>query len=99
MVHVGSETVRPALAGGTTDEIDRFPVWVERKYDGIRLMLHKATDARGSVLAAAYTRAGGSIRKEIFPGEPHAFISAKPTAPNTLRALEIIKTFVHEHAG
>ncbi len=49
--------VRPALAGGTTDEIDRFPVWVERKYDGIRLMLHKATDAQGSVLAAAYTRA------------------------------------------
>jgi DNA ligase 1 len=49
--------VRPALAGGTTDEIDRFPVWVERKYDGIRLMLHKSTDARGQVLAGAYTRA------------------------------------------
>jgi DNA ligase 1 len=49
--------VRPALAGGTTDEIARFPVWVERKYDGIRLMLHKATDAGGSVLVAAYTRA------------------------------------------
>ncbi len=49
--------VRPALSGGTTDEIDRFPVWVERKYDGIRLMLHKSTDAQGAVLAAAYTRA------------------------------------------
>ncbi len=49
--------VRPALSGGTTDEIHRFPVWVERKYDGIRLMLHKATDAAGSVLTAAYTRA------------------------------------------
>ncbi|APR81194.1 ATP-dependent DNA ligase [Minicystis rosea] len=49
--------VRPALANGTTDEIARYPVWVERKYDGIRLMLHKATDATGSVLVAAYTRA------------------------------------------
>jgi DNA ligase-1 len=49
--------VRPALASGTTDEIQRFPVWVERKYDGIRFMLHKATDATGSVLTAAYTRA------------------------------------------
>ena len=49
--------------------------------------------------AAAYAKAGGSIRKEIFPGEPHAFISARPTAPNTLRALEMIKSFVHEHAG
>jgi DNA ligase 1 len=49
--------VRPALSGGTTEDIARFPVWVERKYDGIRLMLHKAVDAQGSVLVAAYTRA------------------------------------------
>lgn len=49
--------VRPALASGTTDEITRYPVWVERKYDGIRLMLHKSTDAGGAVLGAAYTRA------------------------------------------
>jgi DNA ligase-1 len=49
--------VRPALANGTTDEIARYPVWVERKYDGIRLMLHKSTDANGAVLMAAYTRA------------------------------------------
>src|SRR5262249_49423992 len=49
--------VRPALSGGTTDDIDRYPVWVERKYDGIRLMLHKSTDAQGTVLTAAYTRA------------------------------------------
>ena len=48
--------VRPALASGTVEEIERYPVWVERKYDGIRLMLHKATDARGQVLCGAYTR-------------------------------------------
>ncbi|MGO8673490.1 MAG: hypothetical protein ACLQVD_19280 [Capsulimonadaceae bacterium] len=48
--------VRPALAGGTTDEVARFPVWVERKYDGIRLTLHKSTDERGTVLCGAYTR-------------------------------------------
>ncbi|MGE0431282.1 MAG: hypothetical protein AB7S36_03395, partial [Planctomycetota bacterium] len=58
--------VRPALASGTTDKIEKFPVWVEKKYDGIRLMLHKSTGATvashhggygGSVLCAAYTRA------------------------------------------
>ena len=49
--------------------------------------------------AAAYAKAGGSIVKEIFPGQPHAFISAAPTAPNSLRALEMIKTFVHKHAA
>lgn len=48
--------VRPALASGTTEQIKQFPVWVERKYDGIRFMLHKSTDARGSVLTGAYTR-------------------------------------------
>ena len=48
--------VRPALASGTVDEAKKFPVWVERKYDGIRLMLHKSTDSRGSVLCGAYTR-------------------------------------------
>lgn len=48
--------VRPALAGGTANQIDRWPVWVERKYDGIRFLLHKSTDASGAVLCAAYTR-------------------------------------------
>src|SRR4029077_8741316 len=37
----------------------KYPVWVERKYDGIRLLLHKTTDARGSVLCGAYTRNRG----------------------------------------
>jgi acetyl esterase len=49
--------------------------------------------------AAAYTKAGGSIVKEIFPGQPHAFIPGAPTAPDSLRALEMIKAFVHKHAG
>jgi DNA ligase-1 len=48
--------VRPALANGTIDEVKQFPVWVERKYDGIRLTLHKATDSSGAVLCGAYTR-------------------------------------------
>ncbi len=48
--------LRPALAGGTADQVPHFPVWVERKYDGIRLMLHKTTDQMGSVLCGAYSR-------------------------------------------
>jgi len=59
--------VRPALASGTTDEIKKFPVWVERKYDGIRLMLHKSTDERGSILCGAYTR-GRRDWLELVPG-------------------------------
>jgi DNA ligase-1 len=59
--------VKPALASGTTDEIKKFPVWVERKYDGIRLMLHKSTDERGSILCGAYTR-GRRDWLELVPG-------------------------------
>jgi DNA ligase-1 len=47
---------RPALAGGKASENRSYPTWVERKYDGIRLLLHKSTDAHGTVLVAAYTR-------------------------------------------
>jgi DNA ligase-1 len=48
--------VRPALASGKTETIKDYPVWVERKYDGVRFMLHKSTDAGGSILCGAYTR-------------------------------------------
>jgi DNA ligase 1 len=48
--------VRPAIASAGADQIDRFPVWVERKYDGIRLLLHKSTDTTGATLCGAYTR-------------------------------------------
>lgn len=49
--------------------------------------------------ASAYEKAGGSIDKHIFPGQPHAFIPNAPTSPDSLRALELIKSFVHRHAG
>lgn len=59
--------IRPMLAGGMVDDIEAgdFPVWVERKYDGIRLMLHKSTDAGGSVLSGAYTRNRGDWLEQI----------------------------------
>jgi len=59
--------VRPALAGGHVEEIKKFPVWVERKYDGVRLLLHKSTDAHGAVLCGAYTR-NRSDWLELVPG-------------------------------
>ncbi len=51
--------VRPCLASGSAKNQKQFPVWVERKYDGIRFMLHKSTDSSGSVLCGAYTRNRG----------------------------------------
>ena len=46
---------RPALAQ-TLDEKPKFPCWVDCKYDGIRLLLHKELDSLGHLRAAAYTR-------------------------------------------
>ena len=48
--------VRPALASVGGEQITKYPVWVERKYDGIRLLLHKASDITGATLCGAYTR-------------------------------------------
>ena len=39
--------------GGLVEDIKKYPVWVERKYDGIRLLLHKDSDAHGSVLCGS----------------------------------------------
>jgi DNA ligase-1 len=58
---------RPALAGPAVDESARYPLWVERKYDGIRLLLHKETDLQGNVLVAAYTRQRNDWT-ELVPG-------------------------------
>jgi acetyl esterase len=49
--------------------------------------------------AAAYGRAGGRIEKEIFPNQPHAFIPSAPTARDSLRALDLIKGFIHRNCG
>ncbi|MBL8810993.1 MAG: hypothetical protein JNM43_12515 [Planctomycetaceae bacterium] len=59
--------VRPMLSGGMVADIEdsELPVWVERKYDGIRLLLHKSTDTRGSVLCGAYTRNRGDWLEQI----------------------------------
>jgi DNA ligase-1 len=59
--------VRPALAGPAVDEDARFPLWFERKYDGVRILLHKETDPGGNVLSAAYTRQRNDWT-EMIPG-------------------------------
>ncbi|MBN9420757.1 hypothetical protein ABS71_15745 [bacterium SCN 62-11] len=46
---------RPALAQ-SMDENPKFPAWVDCKYDGIRILLHKELDSLGNLRLAAYTR-------------------------------------------
>jgi DNA ligase-1 len=46
----------PMLAGGEGAARLAFPVYFEKKYDGVRLMVHKATSPEGRVRTAAFTR-------------------------------------------
>ena len=48
-----------------------------------------------SGFASAYAAAGGKVSFESFPGQPHAFIPGNPTSPDSVRALGLIKGFVH----
>jgi acetyl esterase/lipase len=48
---------------------------------------------------AAYRRRGGTVTLEKFEGQPHTFVSRDPTSAASLRALALIKAFVHEQAG
>lgn len=58
--------VRPALASGLTSRIEKYPVWVERKYDGVRMLLHRSS-VNGRLRAAAFTR-NGNDWLESFAG-------------------------------
>lgn len=49
--------------------------------------------------AAAYREAGGEIQLEKFEGEPHGFIKKDLNAPAAARALELMKSFIHDRAS
>jgi DNA ligase-1 len=48
--------VAPMLAGAEVPSDLAFPALFEKKYDGVRLMVHKATGEHGRVRVAAFTR-------------------------------------------
>ncbi|MCW8139837.1 MAG: ATP-dependent DNA ligase [Planctomycetota bacterium] len=48
--------VAPMLAGPEVPQDLPLPTFFEKKYDGVRLMVHKATGEHGRVRAAAFTR-------------------------------------------
>lgn len=48
--------VAPMLAGPEVPQDLTYPVYFEKKYDGVRLMVHKATGEGGRVRVAAFTR-------------------------------------------
>jgi acetyl esterase/lipase len=44
--------------------------------------------------SAAWRQRGGPATVEMFPDQPHTFATQNPTAPESVRAIELIKAFV-----
>ncbi len=55
------------------------------------------TPDMAGTFATAYAAAGGKISFESFPNQPHAFIPNAPAAPDSQRALTLIKGFIHRN--
>ena len=78
----GASLPAPGQAAQATGTVDlariTWPLWVERKYDGVRLLVHKSSDALGQMIAAAYTR-NRQDWSELVPGL-HALVKLLPCA-------------------
>jgi hypothetical protein len=48
--------------------------------------------------AASYRKAGGRLELMMVEGEAEGFLVRKPSSPGSLRAMDKIIQFVHEHA-
>jgi acetyl esterase len=44
--------------------------------------------------AAAYRARGGRVQLETFPDQPHTFVTREPSSAESLRAIELIRSFV-----
>jgi acetyl esterase len=88
------EDANPTLILTRNEDVAKPPILIMQGTADNNLTLHMADH-----FTDAYAKAGGSIQKEIFPGQPHAFIPNAPTAPDSLRALDLIKRFVRQQAG
>lgn len=50
-------------------------------------------------LARAWRQAGGRIELALFPGEGHTFMRETPEAPNSRKAMAMVKAFIRAHGA
>ncbi len=50
-------------------------------------------------LADVYRKAGGMMELELLPGERHTFVNEHPFAPNSLKAVDAVKSFIKKYGG
>jgi dienelactone hydrolase len=50
-------------------------------------------------LVDGWKKKGGDIEFEFYPGANHGFMTGKPDAPYTARALDRMKAFIRKHTA
>ncbi len=50
-------------------------------------------------LADIYRKAGGMMELELLQGERHTFVNEHPFAPNSLKAVDAVKSFIKKYGG
>lgn len=106
--------IAPMLAGPEVPQDLAFPVFFEKKYDGVRLMVHKATSEHGRVRVAAFTRRrlewteqlpqllplvqALPCREAILDGELHGTVFGEH-GPRPATVYDIIKSVRGEPGG
>jgi acetyl esterase len=49
--------------------------------------------------AALYREAGGAMELALFDGERHTFVNEHPTAPNSIKAVDMMTAFIRKYGG
>ncbi|HKS89145.1 MAG TPA: alpha/beta hydrolase [Stellaceae bacterium] len=50
-------------------------------------------------LVGGWTKAGGEVELQLYPGAKHGFMTGKPDAPYARPAIERMKAFIRQHTG
>jgi acetyl esterase len=57
------------------------------------------SSAQAERLAALYRDAGGTMELALFDGERHTFVNEHPTAPNSIKAVDMMTAFIRKYGG
>jgi acetyl esterase len=55
--------------------------------------------AQAELLASLYREAGGTFELALYEGERHTFVNDRPSAPNSIKAVDRMTDFIRHHGG
>ena len=89
-------------------QVEATPALIIERGEKVRLppaLVFQGTDdewtstALAERLADVYRKAGGMMVLELLQGERHTFVNEHPFAPNSLKAVDAVKSFIKKYGG